>query len=275
MKLILLVILLSLGITEAQASLPTVCPSSREYVTTLEYLRKKTELAVPDAEARKIADRVSRGCTDAADRFIRVMELLLRAQVSAKDALTQAEALALRSREVAEGFLSAFRLAYSSEKLDLRVQAALDLARALSLEFSGDAMMAEKDFREVIALCTSATGFPLNKESCAALGLRVARSGARIGEAVGTTFVSAFQELVGRKNAGMAAFEAIKAAEEIAAQGDQGLENFRVAYRYALAESGLKSSEAEAYAFARLMLSRTRGSEPDLKGDARKKSGAP
>ena len=46
-----------------------------------------------------------------------------------KDALAQAETLALKSREVAEGFISAFRLAYSSERLDLRMQAALDLAR--------------------------------------------------------------------------------------------------------------------------------------------------
>ena len=170
MKLLIWMAFFSVAISVSHASLPGVCSSTREYVTTLEYLRKKNELKVSDPDARKIADRVSRGCTDAAERFIRVMDLLLRAQVSGKDALAQAETLALRPREVAEGFISAFRIAYSSERLDLRMQAALDLARALSLDFSGDASTAEKDFRDVIELCTSSAGFPLNKENCAALG---------------------------------------------------------------------------------------------------------
>jgi hypothetical protein len=276
MNSLLFLLLVALPVAQAQASLElSGCSSAREYVTTLEYLRKKEDLKLPDLEARKIADQVSKGCTDAAERFIRVSELLIRAQLSVKDAIAQALALSQRPREVAEGFVSAFQLAYSSERLDLRVQSAVDLARAVSQEFDGDALVAEKDFRQVVELCTSERGFPLSKEDCAALGLRVARAGGRIGESVGATFVTAFRELVARKNAPLIGSEAIRTAEEIAAQGDQGLENFRVAYRYALSQSGLKATEPEAYAFARQMVARTRGLETKLQSEPRKKAGAP
>lgn len=57
------------------------CLAYREYVTTLRYLRAKKDFAFKENDARKLADEVSLGCTNAGKRFIKIVDILTKAGV--------------------------------------------------------------------------------------------------------------------------------------------------------------------------------------------------
>src|SRR4051812_28021482 len=86
---------------QAKAAVPAPkelhCLTTREYVTTLEFLRDSKEFQLPEKDARALATRVSDGCTGAALRFIKVTRLLTKAGVGSKDAVTTAADFAHRT----------------------------------------------------------------------------------------------------------------------------------------------------------------------------------
>src|SRR5688572_3898868 len=65
---------------EHQVEIPPYqgCQSTREFVTTLEYLRDQKQLGLDEREGRKIAYEVAKGCTGAARRFQWSFEILLK-----------------------------------------------------------------------------------------------------------------------------------------------------------------------------------------------------
>src|SRR5690349_12308650 len=79
----------------------TQCTFAREYITTLEYLRAHKDYAIPEAEARKLAQKVSEGCTGAAQRFIKVLDALSHAGVSANDSIQTGIEISTRTDTVA------------------------------------------------------------------------------------------------------------------------------------------------------------------------------
>src|SRR4051794_21970772 len=71
-KMVMVALVLSQASGIAQAS----CTTTREYITSLEYLRSRKESAMADTDAQKVARQVAKGCTGAAGRFIRISTLL-------------------------------------------------------------------------------------------------------------------------------------------------------------------------------------------------------
>ncbi|MGK0367449.1 MAG: hypothetical protein ACI9QD_000584, partial [Thermoproteota archaeon] len=90
--LILVICLLSLNSFSAMKSLDEKeklieCKVLREYATTLQFLRGHKAFGIKESEARKVADRVSHGCTGASKRFIQITNILLRAGLGAKESI--------------------------------------------------------------------------------------------------------------------------------------------------------------------------------------------
>ena len=123
------------------------CSSAREFVTTLEYLRSKSEWALEEKTNQSLAHQVSMGCSGAAARFVRATEFLLKAEIPSTQAVQLGKDLALRSEAYVETFIGTFRIAYEEESLDLPVQSALTVARSLSMDFQGPVARALQDFR--------------------------------------------------------------------------------------------------------------------------------
>src|SRR5690606_17686225 len=88
-----------------KAKLPEYgCQSSREYVTTLEYLRAQKSLGLDETKMREIALHVSAGCTGAAKRFTKAYEILVKAEASATTSLEIAKELAQKPEIYAQTF---------------------------------------------------------------------------------------------------------------------------------------------------------------------------
>ena len=140
---------------EAQKS----CYASREYITTLRYLRQHDEFKIPEPQAQSIADWVSQNCDGAAKRFIQVNNLLIRSGVSTTQALRKAMEFAAATPKQVEVYIELFRKAYLREGLDLDLATSTKLAEDLSLYFNGDPKNALSDFQLLSEACLESDGF--------------------------------------------------------------------------------------------------------------------
>jgi hypothetical protein len=235
------------------------CTSTREFVTTLEFLRKQKDLQLPDPDARKVAERVSEGCTGSGLRFIRVFQLLSRAGFGAKDCVEQASRLSARTDSVVETFVTVFQHAFLQEYLDLDPDAALKTALSLSSDFEGDVLAVRDDFRRLVGFCSDSgvASLGLPKPQCGAFAARVARKGQGFSGGIAEPFISTYQFLRSNPGPNLTAADALRVCEEIIGFGPGAGENFTQAYRYAVSKSGLGIGGADAIGFARRMATQT------------------
>ena len=232
------------------------CSSTREYVTTLEYLRRNEDYGLAESQAQKIADEVSQGCTNAAKRFIKGFELMHKVEMGGKVALRVGLALANSTDDISDNFLSVFKKTYLSSQLDLDAKTSLAIARQLSYEFKGNFKAAREDFVKLVDFCSRGVlGMPASR--CSAFAVRLIKNSEQFEEPMAKPFIKTFEYLRGQRNIGLSVTQAFKAAEDIVASGPNALDNFSSAYKYALSSKGLKYSAKDAYAFAQRMSKRT------------------
>ncbi|MGE0615157.1 MAG: hypothetical protein AB7P04_05925 [Bacteriovoracia bacterium] len=232
------------------------CTSAREYVTALEYLRDHKDFALTEAAARKLADDVSLGCSEAARRFVRGNELLIKAGVPVADALKTSVQLAQMGDEKFTAFTDIFSAAYASDGLDLDVRAALETARDLSVSFAGSSEYARQDFEAIVHFCMKERELALPKYRCAELAKKVAIQNEGFDRPLSPAFRELFQ-FITTGLPGRSTGEALRLAEEIVGSGPQSAENFAQAYKYAVASGGLQMPVNEALAFAKQMALRS------------------
>ncbi|HUP58576.1 MAG TPA: hypothetical protein VM598_14050 [Bdellovibrionota bacterium] len=227
------------------------CNSTRDYVTTLEFLRSHKEFSVPEPEARKIAGLVVLGCEGSAARFVRVTETLTRAGLGTKNAFELGIDLAARTDNETEAFVAVFRSAFLEEYLDLDLASSISLARSLSIEFEGDVLGAREDFERVVAFCSSDKGLDLPKPQCAQLAARIAGRGKAFSGGISDAFLSLFTFLRSEPGPRLATGPALALAEELLAGGRGSADNFIQGYRYGISKSGLALGTHDAVAFAK------------------------
>lgn len=233
------------------------CTSTREFVTTLEYLRAHKEFELPEKEARSIADRVSLGCTGAALRFVRVANLLTRSGLSSKNALEVALEFARKDSAQTETFIEVFRRAFLAEYLDMDMQSSVRIARSLSSEFRGDSESARRDFIEIVRFCVEAEGLDLPRPECGKIAARVAKLGEGQSAGVARGFIRIYDFVRSARGPGRPSFEALRVAEEVMATGESADANFIQAYEYAVSQNGLGLVDLEAVTFAKRMANRS------------------
>lgn len=250
MKIILFVLLSALtasSLAEDSPQKKEVCLSTREFITTLNYLREQKDFSLPETAMRNLSEKIASGCTGASRRFIDVTNLLVKSGYPTAKTIQLAEKFALASDGEAKVFQNIFRSAFVKEILDLSLPDALDIALSLSLDFTGEASMAEEEFEKVIKFCTAERNLGLPLLSCGKLATRIVRAGADQNFKVGEEFVNLFRYL-GEKS--FVTKDALSISEKVVNHGLLAAENFKRAYEFALEKEGLGLPQKDATTFA-------------------------
>lgn len=246
------------------------CTIAQEYITTLEFLRDRRELEVPEKEAREMAEKVAAGCTGSAKRFIRVAQVVSKAGLSAHDAVKTGLEFVTRTDREAETFITVFQKSFLKEYLDLDLRAAMRMAHALSTQFEGDQLAVRGDFERLVEYCVGATNLDLPRPECGAWAARIARQGDRFSGGVAEPYLAIFEfARSGEPGPGLTTGNALKLAEELVAFGPGVDQNFIRGYRYAASPSGLALTQNDALAFARRMALGTQHVPGTPAGEAR------
>ena len=224
------------------------CPSAREYVTALSFLREQKVSLGSERSARDISERVAAGCAGAARRFIQVVKLLQKVGLTAKDTVETAVEFIDKTDETMEAFVIVFQNAYAKNGLDLDLQTSLNLAKELSLEFKSKPEFAKKDFETTAKFCLNSLSLP--RPICAKLAGRIAKLSESTNIAAASYFVSAFEFLTDKAEVNLPTSEALALSEKIISQHPKGIENFKQAYKFSIAKEGLNLDKRKSIEFA-------------------------
>lgn len=246
----------------ANASPGRTCMTSREFITTLEFLRDFKELAIQEQDAQAAARKVAEHCTGAAQRFIRVAKTLSRAGLSGKNSVESGLEFASRTDRETETFLLVFSRAFLAEFLDLDLRSAMQMARSLSTQFDGDVLAVRDDFETVLEFCLRSKGLDLPRPRCGTLAAQLARKGGDYSGGISRPFIKLYQFLESERGPALDKEKSLTLAQELVAEGGaDSADNFIHAYRYAISKSGLELSAKDAMGFARSMTVRGGKSE--------------
>jgi len=227
------------------------CTASREYITTYRFLTQEDNFKVDTKTARKVALRVSRGCTGAAKRFVQVAKLLADAQMSGHDALTVASDFVTATDAQTAAFLNVLRWAYEKDSLDLSLGAAVKVAREFSLDFKGDPTLAAKDFERLAKFCVGDRDVDLSRPKCAELVAKAAKASERSETAVADAFIDLQKFLHAPEGAAISAQESFTLAIELIAVSPLASENFIETYQFARSKAGLDLAANDALTIAK------------------------
>lgn len=234
------------------------CKSDREFITTYEFLKSKSEFALNPASMRETALAVADGCTGAASHFIEITELLIKARLDGRTALKTAVEIAAKGETGASAFVKIFKIAFAKEYFDLDVAASMRLAKRLTQDFKGNPEIAGDDFADLAKFCTSDLGVGLVRSKCAALVERMILVNAEGKQRIASAFHEAFAFLTNRDEINLTPGDAVVVAETIVSTSPDAVSVFRRTYQYAMDASGLGLSRPEAVKFASAVAAKTK-----------------
>lgn len=222
-----------------KADKPATCLATREYITSLEYLREHKEFLMNEVDARNLAQKVSMGCTGASKRFIQTSNILIKAGVPSKKALEHGLKFANSSDEAYSAFLTVFKGAYIESLLDLNVAEALNVAMELSYSYEGNKKLAEEQFNKLVQFCVDKKSLDLPLAECARIATRVVKNAPPFDFKIADDFIELFNYLSGQQRSNLPTFEALKVAEHVTQFGPEAKKNFTQAYEYGVNKNGL------------------------------------
>jgi hypothetical protein len=241
---------LSLGLSGYPQAQAADCTFTREYITTLEYLRKQKMFSIPEPAARKIAQTVSKGCTGAAQRFIKVTSVLRHAELLAKDSIQIGTDFSSRTDIEADSFVAVFLKAYLADFLDLDVHASIQMAKSLSSEFRGDILTVRNDFEKLVEFCVSTKNLALPKPQCGQFAVRIAQKGEKITGGISSSYIQGFRFLTSEAGPNLTTAQALILAEKLIGNSQNSVENFIQAFKYGISSDGLGVGTQDAILFA-------------------------
>jgi hypothetical protein len=155
-----------LAVTAQEKSL---CHSTEEYIKTLKFLRVTKEFQFPESTSRQIAEKVSRGCDGAADRFSQVLLLLKAVGLSDRRGLEMALEFSSQPPDVQKNFSEIFTRSFLAEFFDYDYATAARLAYELSKNYKGEPAQVREDFLELVHYCKDGKTLDLPTKLCAEL----------------------------------------------------------------------------------------------------------
>lgn len=241
--------------TEAKVeSATSTCNFSKEYITTLEYLREQKNFSIPEQESRKIAEKVSLlGCTSSAQRFIRITSLLSKAGLPTREAIQFGLDFSKRKDAEVQTFSLVFKQAFLEDSLDLDVSTSIHMASQLSLEFNGDTRNVREDFIHLLNFCLDEKSLNLPRPQCGAFAVRVAHLGEKFEGKISRPFIELFDFLRSSSGPQLVTGQALSLAEQLITGGRASYDNFTQAFKYGTAKQGLNLPIQEAVDFAKKM----------------------
>ena len=229
------------------ADAPVLCPSSKEYIRTLEYLRSTQVVKISEPAARDVASEISKGCLGSADRFQDSLELLKKVGFSDVGAIKKALEFSREPVPVQKAFFEVFQVVYGSEFFDLSFQAAHDLALTYSRNYPGDLKTIAADFTAFSRFCLSEKS--LARQACAELIMEMARVSDLFEHGVYGEFDQLMKSFLEDPLFQVSIKEALQLTREILRYGPQAPANFRKGFDYALSAKGLKLENRKAVEF--------------------------
>lgn len=240
------------------------CPAAKEYITTLNYLRDRESLGFNEAEMQEASLKVSKGCLGAAERFTKTFETMMKTQAGARGSLALAMELADKTDSYTETFLEIFKKSYLAEYLDLDYGTALQMARSLSIEYTGDPIIAEKDFLRLVDFCTNDKWLGLSKPRCGVIAGRVIKTAENFKREVAPLFEKVFEFIISDRGPTPDLMMALDLSEKLVAMGPDSPENFMQAYRFAVNEDGLRLTAKDSIDFAMKISHHAQFKDPDV-----------
>ncbi|MGE3680711.1 MAG: hypothetical protein AB7G93_03220 [Bdellovibrionales bacterium] len=248
------------AITEQAKSL---CNSTGEYVEALKFMRETRILVVTEEAARKIADKVSKGCDGAARRYSQMLTLLKTVGLSDRRALEIALEFSSYPTDVQVNFAEIFNRAFLSEFFDYDYRMAVELAYELSKNYKGEPALVREDFIELARFCRDTKDLDLPRQLCAELAIRLARLSQFFPQGVKAPFYRLFNELRNKREFSLDVKTALEITYNVLKGGPKAPENFFAAYAFATRKEGLDYDHSAALSFAVKMAKRSHvGEEP-------------
>ena len=229
-KLIVLFSLISL-VTHASEEVTYNCSSAKEYITTYNFLKDQKHLELPDTQIEKVALEVSKGCNEAAQRFIETFQVLVKSEAGSRAAIQYAIKLAKLSNNYQNVFLDIFVSAFSKDQLDLDLSTSLSLASRLSIDFQGEIKTVKSDFRELTKFCLS-KNLGLSLAQCGELSKKVILHSEVYKKPVAKAFIEAYNYLTTNKKITMDKNSAIQQSEHLVSLSPKAFENFKMAFEF-------------------------------------------
>ncbi len=266
MKRMILYSVLVLGTFPAMAenSEPAAidCTVAREYITAFNYLTSKSALKLAKNYLISIAEEIAKGCSGAAKRFITSFEVLQKAELDSKSALSLALEVAQSTAAKGRAFLTVFKSAYAKDILDLDVYSATQIAKKLVLDATHSPSWIDDDFYRLSRYCVSEEGLAVDRPSCAGLVVYLLDHGVareseyklELKDGVAKPFISGFKFLTKLADGPqIATYQALGILKELIAISPYSIEEFLDLYKFLVGRSVQPLTRDQAIDKARAM----------------------
>ena len=235
-----------------------LCESTKEYITSYRYLESQKAFALKKDDIMKISDKISKGCSGAAKRFVDVNELLIKSSVETSDAIKIALKFTDKSDLMTEAFMTVFKETFLKEYLDLDLSDSIDFALKLALETEANPSIVKSDFQKIVKFCMSQSGLDLTGAKCSQMANKVVLAGAQFQMEMSPTFLGQYDYLTDKSGADLPTYKALELSLKLIEAGPKSVENFKDAYKFASSKTGLDLAKNEAINYAELMALRSK-----------------
>lgn len=272
MKYLVLLFILISSVSQAEVQ-RVFCDSSREYITTLEFLRKQagSDYSNFEKQNQALAEYVSSYCSGSAYRFIKVVRLFQRMELGINNAMPVAKEAVKVEDDRVDLFVYVFKRLYLKSGLDLNPNQSIRVAKSFLRPNKVPAKKIKKEFKKLSSFCMSEKGLARNKYYCAEFIMELMSSLEGKETKVADSFIDTYEELTSNKALSFSSYDALVLTRSLVKHGPNAINNFYLGLRYAMSDKGLSYSRGKAVEFGKKMASRS-VMETELKFKTRKKS---
>lgn len=218
-------------VTYANEEVAYNCSSAKEYITTYNFLKDQKHLELPKTQIEKVSLEVSKGCKEAAKRFIETFQVLEKSEAGSRAAVQYAIKMSQLSNNYQQVFLDIFVSAFSKDQLDLDLSTSLELARRLSIDFKGDIKTVKSDFKELTKFCLS-KNLGLSLAQCGELSKKVILHSEVYKKPVANAFIESYNYLTTNEKITMDKKSAIQQSVYLISLSPKAFENFKLAFEF-------------------------------------------
>lgn len=227
-----------------------VCESTKEFISSVEYLRTQKFLILPDNEILKTALLVSENCNGAAYRFGRILSTLVASGVDHEHARHFAVTYSREDNESVEAFISLFQGLVLEKKFNLPFYQAFETAKFFAESAKGNKAELKKDFLGFLGFCfEDMNGILLSLEQCRSLSFSYLKLHTDYPKGVFPEFKILYNFLRNEKETGLSISNALAITQTILHNGPGAQKNFIDSYRYGLNKLNMKPVQSLALAY--------------------------
>ena len=226
------------------------CDSAIEFQKALEFLIKKSELNLSEAQNMEKALVIAKGCDGAAERFSSLFMLLKKSGVDLGKSFDLAIQFSQLDDSRAKNFSEIFKKTFLENHLNLDFLNAFRLSIELSKDYTGDPELLRKDFLAFVKFCTNEKEMALSFQACTDLVIKMTKFTSMYKEGVFSSFEKLYKYLRQHKNLGLPMNEALNLMGQILSYGPKSVSNFQKSIEYSLEKGPVRISEKMAMTLA-------------------------